>query len=68
MPKLPGLEFGYGTANISFIDAGRTSGFSGAGAEEGAIIQETIGSQMALLGFFSGAEVAALPVQAVFLK
>ena len=28
--------------------------FSGAGAEEGAIIQETIGSKMPLLGFYSG--------------
>ena len=42
-----------------YIDcAGRTSGFSGAGAEEGAIIQETIGSQMPLLGFYSGVEIA----------
>ena len=42
-----------------YIDcAGRTSGFSGAGAEEGAIIQETIGSRMPLLGFYSGVEIA----------
>jgi hypothetical protein len=42
-----------------YIDcAGRTSGFSGAGAEEGAIIQETIGSKMPLLGFYSGVEIA----------
>lgn len=42
-----------------YVDcAGRTSGFSGAGAEEGAIIQETIGSQMPLLGFYSGVEIA----------
>jgi len=42
-----------------YIDcAGRTSGFSGAGTEEGAIIQETIGSQMPLLGFYSGVEIA----------
>jgi len=42
-----------------YIDcAGRTSGFSGAGAEEGAIIQETIGAQMPLLGFYSGVEIA----------
>ncbi len=42
-----------------YIDcAGRTSGFSGAGAEEGAIIQEIIGSQMPLLGFYSGVEIA----------
>jgi hypothetical protein len=42
-----------------YIDcAGRTSGFCGAGAEEGAIIQETIGSRMPLLGFYSGVEIA----------
>lgn len=42
-----------------YIDcAGRTSGFSGAGAEEGAIIQEMVGSQMPLLGFYSGVEIA----------
>lgn len=42
-----------------YIDcAGRTSGFCGAGAEEGAIIQETIGSKMPLLGFYSGVEIA----------
>jgi hypothetical protein len=42
-----------------YIDcAGRTSGFSGAGSEEGAIIQEMIGSQMPLLGFYSGVEIA----------
>ncbi|MCD4690934.1 FIST C-terminal domain-containing protein [bacterium] len=42
-----------------YIDcAGRTSGFCGAGAEEGAIIQETIGSEMPLLGFYSGVEIA----------
>lgn len=42
-----------------YVDcAGRTSGFSGAGAEEGAIIQEMIGSRMPLLGFYSGVEIA----------
>lgn len=42
-----------------YIDcAGRTSGFSGAGAEEGAIIQEMIGAKMPLLGFYSGVEIA----------
>jgi len=42
-----------------YIDcAGRTSGFCGAGAEEGAIVQETIGTQMPLLGFYSGVEIA----------
>lgn len=42
-----------------YIDcAGRTSGFCGAGAEEGAIVQETIGSRMPLLGFYSGVEIA----------
>jgi len=42
-----------------YIDcAGRTSGFCGAGAEEGAIIQQTIGSKMPLLGFYSGVEIA----------
>ncbi len=42
-----------------YIDcAGRTSGFSGAGAEEGAIIQETVGSHIPLLGFYSGVEIA----------
>jgi len=42
-----------------YVDcAGRTSGFSGAGAEEAAIIQETIGSRMPLLGFYSGVEIA----------
>ena len=42
-----------------YIDcAGRTSGFCGAGAEEGAFVQETIGAEMPLLGFYSGVEVA----------
>jgi len=42
-----------------YIDcAGRTSGFCGAGEEEGAIIQETIGSRMPLLGVYSGVEIA----------
>jgi hypothetical protein len=42
-----------------YIDcAGRTSGFSGAGTEEGAIIQEMVGSRMPLLGFYSGVEIA----------
>ena len=42
-----------------YIDcAGRTSGFCGAGAEEGAIVQQTIGSKMPLLGFYSGVEIA----------
>ncbi len=46
-----------------YIDcAGRTSGFCGAGAEEGAIIQETIGSRMPLLGFYSGVEIAPFMV------
>ena len=42
-----------------YIDcAGRTSGFSGAGEEEGAIVQEMVGSRMPLLGFYSGVEIA----------
>jgi hypothetical protein len=42
-----------------YIDcAGRTSGFCGAGEEEGAIIRDTIGSKMPLLGFYSGVEIA----------
>jgi hypothetical protein len=42
-----------------YVDcAGRTSGFCGAGEEEGAAIQETIGSRMPLLGFYSGVEIA----------
>jgi hypothetical protein len=42
-----------------YIDcAGRTSGFCGAGAEEGAFVQKTIGAKMPLLGFYSGVEVA----------
>jgi len=42
-----------------YIDcAGRTSGFAGAGAEEGAIVQEMVGSRMPLLGFYSGVEIA----------
>jgi hypothetical protein len=42
-----------------YIDcAGRTSGFSGAGQEEGAIVQEMVGSRMPLLGFYSGVEIA----------
>ncbi len=42
-----------------YIDcAGRTSGFSGAGAEEGAIVQEMVGARMPLLGFYSGVEIA----------
>lgn len=42
-----------------YIDcAGRTSGFCGAGAEEGGLVQETIGAEMPLLGFYSGVEVA----------
>lgn len=42
-----------------YIDcAGRTSGFCGAGAEEGAIVQETIGSEIPLLGCYSGVEIA----------
>jgi len=42
-----------------YIDcAGRTSGFCGAGEEEGSIIRETIGSRMPLLGCYSGVEIA----------
>lgn len=42
-----------------YIDcAGRTSGFCGAGAEESAIVRETVGSQIPLLGFHSGVEIA----------
>lgn len=42
-----------------YVDCGgRASGFSGAGAEECTIIQEMIGSQMPLLGFYSGVEIA----------
>lgn len=42
-----------------YIDcAGRTSGFCGAGAEEGVLVQETVGAEMPLLGFYSGVEVA----------
>lgn len=44
-----------------YIDcAGRSSGFCGAGEEEAAIIQETVGSTMPLLGFYSGVEIAPL--------
>jgi hypothetical protein len=42
-----------------YIDcAGRTSGFCGAGEEEGSIIRDTIGSRMPLLGCYSGVEIA----------
>jgi hypothetical protein len=42
-----------------YIDcAGRTSGFCGAGEEEGAIVRDTIGGRMPLLGVYSGVEIA----------
>jgi len=44
-----------------YIDcAGRTAGFSGAEKEEASIIQNTIGKNIPLLGFYSGVEIAPL--------
>jgi len=44
-----------------YIDcAGRTAGFSGAGKEEASIIQNIIGKNIPLLGFYSGVEIAPL--------
>ena len=44
-----------------YIDcAGRTAGFSGAEKEEVSIIQNTIGKNIPLLGFYSGVEIAPL--------
>ena len=44
-----------------YIDcAGRTAAFSGAEREEAAIVQEIIGEQVPLLGFYSGVEIAPL--------
>ncbi len=44
-----------------YIDcAGRTNAFSGAEVEEASIVQDIIGSQMPLLGFYSGVEIAPL--------
>ncbi len=44
-----------------YIDcAGRTAGFSGAEREEASIVQENIGKDVPLLGFYSGVEIAPL--------
>jgi len=44
-----------------YIDcAGRTAGFSGAEREEASIIQENLGRDVPLLGFYSGVEIAPL--------
>lgn len=44
-----------------YIDcAGRTAGFSGAEKEEASIIQNNIGKDVPLLGFYSGVEIAPL--------
>ena len=44
-----------------YIDcAGRTASFSGADQEEAAIVQEIVGRDIPLLGFYSGVEIAPL--------
>jgi len=44
-----------------YIDcAGRTASFSGSEGEEAAIIQEIVGPEVPLLGFYSGVEIAPL--------
>ena len=44
-----------------YIDcAGRTRAFSGADTEEAGILRESIGSDIPLLGFYSGVEIAPL--------
>jgi len=44
-----------------YIDcAGRSAGFSGAEREEAAIVQEILGPEIPLLGFYSGVEIAPL--------
>jgi hypothetical protein len=44
-----------------YVDcAGRTSAFSGAEKEDGAILQAEVGNQFPILGFYSGGEIAPL--------